>query len=322
MISRCMLTINNPDTTDVILVKNLDYSFIVGGFEKAPTTGTPHLQAYVELETKMRFSTLKRKVPRARIDKAKGPPEDAAGYCQKGEANTKPPEGWRSFDNNPHPTYVEAIPRDGELMEWNKDKCGTRTDLKDLKDDIVAGNTTIKKILMNDPDKYHQYGRTLQAIQDHVDARWVRTSPCHIEWRFGPTKTGKTEAALGKNNSKYDPDQHFVWPRDGDWCDMYDGHPEIIINDFRGNIMSYDQLIQLADVYNSFVRRRGRAPLPMKARVIHINSPLSPQECFPNRHEKDKLDQLLRRCTVYQHAPGKDPVLIPYMEEKEIQVGD
>ena len=178
---------------------------------------------------------------------------------------------------------------------------------------VDASNPDLHLVMYTKP----QYGRTLEKLQDYVDSRWKRTEPCKIEWRYGPTKTGKTEAALGENNKDYDPDKHFIWPRDGDWCDQYDGHEEIIINDFRGNIMDYDKLIQLADVYNSFMRRRARAPMPMKAKVIHINSPLSPQECFPNRHEKDKLDQLLRRCSVYKHEKGKDPVLIPYEEKKE-----
>ena len=316
MLSRAMITINNPDFTDVTMLKNMDYSFIVGGYEHAPTTGTRHIQAYVEFNSKKRFNTIKRACPKARIDKAKGHPADCAGYCQKGNVSDKPDEGWRKYDDAPHDTFQVAIERDGELMDFMP---GKRNDLNDVKDAILSGDTTVKKIMLNDPMMYHQYGRTLEKIQDLVDSRWKRTEPCKIEWRYGPTKTGKTEAALGENNKDYDPDIHFIWPRDGDWCDMYDGHDEIIINDFRGNIMDYDKLIQLADVYNSFMRRRGRAPMPMKAKVIHINSPLSPQECFPNRHEKDKLDQLLRRCSVYKHEKGKDPVLIPYEEKEEPQ---
>ena len=265
---RCMITINNPTDNDVFLLRTCDYSFIVGGYEVG-AQGTKHLQSYVEFDTGKRFSTIKKFAPRARIDKAHGHPSDCAGYCQKGNSD-KPDEGWRKFDNAPHPTFVEGIKRDGTLKEGFNNGKGKRNDLDDLKDSILSGATTVKKIMITEPMMYHQYGRTLEKLQDYVDSRWKRTEPCKIEWRYGPTKTGKTEAALGENNKDYDPDKHFIWPRDGDWCDQYDGHEEIIINDFRGDIMNYDKLIQLADVYNSFMRRRARAPMPMKLSLIHI----------------------------------------------------
>ncbi len=53
------------------------------GKEIAPDTGTPHLQGYVEFKKQIRFSTLKKTLPRFHWIKSNGTRDDNINYCTK-----------------------------------------------------------------------------------------------------------------------------------------------------------------------------------------------------------------------------------------------
>lgn len=57
---------------------------VVFGYEIAPTTGTPHLQGYLEFNRSYRLSMCKRVLPNARWDKAIGCSLTNYRYCIKG----------------------------------------------------------------------------------------------------------------------------------------------------------------------------------------------------------------------------------------------
>jgi len=56
---------------------------LVVGREVAPSTGTVHLQGYVRFVKSIRFSGVKKLLPRAHIEERKGAESQATAYCKK-----------------------------------------------------------------------------------------------------------------------------------------------------------------------------------------------------------------------------------------------
>lgn len=79
-------TLNNPTEADRGL---LDQAWEQGKMEylicgnEVGANGTPHVQGYMILKKQGRMSAVKKLVPRAHIEPAKGAPHQAADYCKK-----------------------------------------------------------------------------------------------------------------------------------------------------------------------------------------------------------------------------------------------
>jgi len=84
-------TLNNPeaDYEDMLIkmVDKLEVNYIIVGKEIAPTTGTPHLQGYVQLSKKKYFTTIQKYLPKAHITKCVGSSQDNVNYCNKTDDN-------------------------------------------------------------------------------------------------------------------------------------------------------------------------------------------------------------------------------------------
>jgi len=169
---------------------------------------------------------------------------------------------------------------------------GKRTDLADIAKDISNGKSVID-ITLENPELYHQYGRTLNFLEDIALRKKFRTEMTRCTWYYGKTGAGKSHKAF----EGYTPETHYVLPKDNGWWDGYIGQETVIINDFRGHI-PYDELLTLIDKWPHNVKRRGREPVPFLSKHIIITSPLSPDECYPNRNTKDSIEQLARRCKI------------------------
>lgn len=79
-------TWNNYTIEDILLIKDYcttrkhKYFF---GEEIAPTTGTPHLQGYIEFNWPVKFSTLKKNFPKMHFKSPNGSREHNINYCSK-----------------------------------------------------------------------------------------------------------------------------------------------------------------------------------------------------------------------------------------------
>ncbi|AGA18377.1 hypothetical protein [uncultured marine virus] len=175
----------------------------------------------------------------------------------------------------------------------NEPSQGQRTDLDELKNNILSGDTNIDAILVEHPGMYHMYGRTLDKLEDLRMSKVFRSEMTECEWLWGPTGTGKSHRAF----AGYSPESHYVLPNDNGWWDSYKQQEVVIINDFRGWI-PYNELLQLIDKWVFNVRRRGRAPLPFTSRKVIITSSLHPAVVYNNRNSEDSIEQLLRRISV------------------------
>lgn len=280
-------TLNNwtqKEYDDVIALK---YTYLVVGKEVGEQ-GTPHLQGYIEFSGGKRLSTLKKMLPRAHFEKRKGTAKQAADYCK--------------YDDYPLCTIENDFEEFGKISEQ-----GTRADLDEAKEAIMKGETTVKKIRQENPFFFHQYGRTLNTLEDDLQETLYRTERTQGIWLHGLTESGKTHA--WKIHFYKNPHLYYIWKKtDKGWQDGYNHQPFVIIDEFRGakSNISYDELLAMIDDAPTYdVSRRGRPPLNFTSKVVIITSSLSPEEAYPRRHEKDSIAQLNRRLKVFKMPDQK-----------------
>ena len=256
------------------MYEKYEWGYYHAGLEFCPTTGTPHLDGYYEYPSQRRWKTEHKKFIKffgtgyGDLQMAQGTSAENADYSEK--------DGGR---------YETA----GTASKGQ----GFRTDLLGLKDDICAGKRTVEEVCLEDPLTFHQYGRTLQKIEDIALRKQFRDWMTTCDWYHGPTSTGKSARAF----AAFDPVTHYVWKTNDKWQDGYTGQPTVIINDFRGEI-KYNELLQMIDRYPHYVPRRGREPAPFLAKHLIITSSLPPESVYHNRCDEDKIEQLLRRITL------------------------
>lgn len=241
-------------------------TYFVSGLEICPTTGRRHKQFYAEFRTQKKFTTIKRRYPQLHFEARHGTAEQAAAYCKK----------------------------DGDYQEFGSlSTPGVRLRLDELKNSILAGEVTMDDILVAHPNMFHQYGRTLRALEDYylrgVHRTWMTTAI----WYCGPTGVGKSHRAF----EGYSPETHYVYPYDSRWWDGYRAQHTVIFNEFRGQV-SYECLLDLIDKWPKCVSRRNCEPRPFVARRVIITSSKTPQEVYAHVEECDSLAQLLRRIEV------------------------
>lgn len=78
-------TVNNYTFDDLYAFLDIEAKYKCFGFEEGEN-GTPHMQGYIQFANPKHFSALKKELPRAHIEVAKGTPQQNIDYCSK--ANT------------------------------------------------------------------------------------------------------------------------------------------------------------------------------------------------------------------------------------------
>lgn len=267
-------TWNNYTEEDMMFVQSLDITYGVFGREICPTTGTPHIQGYIYYKNPRYYSAVKKRLEGAHVDIAKGDHEDNYKYCTKS----------------------------GKYEEVGiRPKPGKRTDLEIVRDRIMEGES-VDTIVIEDPQAFHQYGRTLERIETIQNRNRFRTWMTKGIWYTGATGVGKSHKAF----ENYHPKTHYVYPNDNGWWDGYNGQEIVILNDFRGEI-NFQFLLRLVDKWPEFVRRRGREPAPFLAKTIIVTSVLTLTQIYGESNNGDDLEQLLRRFDTIQIGDTEVP---------------
>lgn len=259
-----IFTINNYTEEDLACVeqtsqeKNVKY--LVCGKEVAPTTGTPHIQGYVRWANGVSRATACRRLGgRASVRVACRGGLDAANksYCSK---DTQ---------------WLEV----GEPSEPGK-----RTDLAGLRDEF-AKHGSIGKCVREIAGISYQGIRGLEVMSKYTEPQrnWVT----EVYWYYGSTGTGKTRRAFAEAE---DP-----WVSSGNlkWWDGYDGHEDVILDDFRAEDIRWSVLLRILDRYPFRVEVKGGFR-QLLARRIWITSDTAPGSGFVGVGDKN---QLLRRLT-------------------------
>ena len=173
--------------------------YLAYGEETCPTTGREHHQGWVYFEqargsikgVAAQFATNKEAGMQGKVLMCKGNIDTNADYCAK----------------------------EGKLHEFGvKPKPGRRVDLDTLKASIMDGTASVDEIAVEHPAAVHQYGRTLDRLEDIALRKRFRTWQTEGTWVFGPTGVGKSHYAF----EGFNPETHYVHNlNDGGWWDNY-----------------------------------------------------------------------------------------------------
>ena len=172
------------------------------------------------------------------------------------------------------------------------DNQGARTDLDEVRNELINGLISVDDIAITRPNLFHQYGRTLTKIEDIAFRRKWRTEMTVGIWYWGETGCGKSDKAF----ENYNPMTHYKFTED--WWDGYFGQETVIIDEFRGDILKFRDLLSLVDKHPHYVKRRCREPIPFLAKTLIVTSSLHPKDIYTNLNANDKLDQLFRRFKI------------------------
>jgi len=193
--------------------------------EKAPSTGQVHLQGYVALLKKQRFSAVKRLLgdDTIHLDRVTTTPDRAAAYCKKEDSRIAGP--W----------------------EWGKapDKRGKKSALEDAIKDIKEGKP-MAEVAASHSSVWVHSNRGLKDLRSQLTKPHGFIKPVTVTVYWGPTRTGKTYRAM--SDSCADGRTPYKMPlSDGFWFDGYDGEDTLVIDDFYGQIAFSKMLLLLDD---------------------------------------------------------------------------
>jgi len=255
-------TINNPDDDDLNQLMDLDWSYLV--YQKELAGDTEHLQGYFEFDGQKRFAYIKKRLPRAHIERRRGTQEQAIAYCKK-----------------------EATRLDGPFEFGEKKKQGERSEWHAAIDAVKDGATE-EEIALTYTGTYIRYFKGLNRVRSFVGAQ--RNAEVDVLWLHGPTGCGKTRYA-------YDNYQDIYSKPEGAWFDGYDGHETALFDDFEAVDISITLLLKLLDRYPMTVPVKGGF-VNWRPKTILITSNYNPVTWYSSKYRGSKhLKALERRIT-------------------------
>lgn len=247
-------TVNNYTDEELSALNQIDCRYIICGKETGEQ-GTKHIQGYLEFNKVYRFSGIKKLMPRAHLEIRKGTREQARDYCMK----------------------------EGDFWErgnWAAGGQGKRTDLdfirnlaqeEGMRSVTAVGNAQQIKIA----EKYLTYNEEPRDWKPEVI------------WFHGPTGTGKSQRA-----HEMCGEDTYRKANGAKWWNGYDGHENVIIDDFRDSWWSLTDMLSILDKYEHRVECKG-GERQLRAKRIIVTSAKAPEECYKGCGED--IQQLLRR---------------------------
>lgn len=224
--------------------------------------GTPHLQVYLYWDNPRRFSAVKKLLPTAHLEVARGTAEHNRTYCSKGE------DVLCELGNIPKP--------------------GKRKDLEVVRDLVKSGHKMGDIIeVATGYQSLKGAELMLKYIEPNRDAG---SAPPTVLWFWGPTGCGKSRLAFESYPNAW------VASTNLDWFDGYDGHDEVILDDFRADWCKFSWLLRVLDRYPLRVPVKGgfRAWVP---KVIVVTAPVPPRLAYRGKSSDEDVQQLCRRIT-------------------------
>jgi len=233
-------TINNPTDEDMIpLVDNPKIKYIIVGKEKGEQ-GTEHAQGFVIFHGNQRMSAVKKLMPRAHLEMARGSAEQAADYCKK------------DGDYREEGEMPMSKKRQGECEQerWKK-----------IKELAQSGN--LEEI---DPKIYVTHYRTLTAIAKDHPRKQENLPELQNEWYWGTTGTGKSRKAREEN-----PDAYIK--NCNKWWDGYNDQDVVIIEDIDAGHECLGHHLKLwTDHYPFLAETKGGSKMIRPKKIIFTSN--------------------------------------------------
>lgn len=187
--------------------------------------------------------------------------------------------------------------RNPNFVEWGEitEQGSRKQEVKALADRLYAGET-VQQIRKENPHAYHQWGRTLIAIEDDIQQsrrRDYTTLGLHIHGATGTKKSWIMTALI------HGRDVYWHNTRDKDYWTSYNQQEICVFDDLRGTDMRFNDVLQLVNHTHVSVPRKGRDVIPFTSKKVIVTSVLDPEQLWEGQYtERDSIDQYKRRFLV------------------------
>lgn len=232
-------------------------------------SGTPHLQGYFSLKRTSRLAALKKKIPRAHFEIARGDRNDNRAYIFK--------------------------PGSEQFINKDNGGRGKRNDITDFIDQ--AKESGLKRAVIDDVSTYVKYHKGLEKALSVIKDPGPREEYPTVYWAYGPPGIGKT--TMYRHSLGIDRSDCYQHNGDPNWWDGYDYQTCVVINEFdkpnpvNAKNWTIGHFLQLVSDEQYYV--------PIKGGFRNFNSPIvvftstaHPRHIFPNDVD---FAQVRRRIT-------------------------
>lgn len=254
--------------------------FWISGAEVAPTTGTPHLQCYMETLARKTCNSMRSFLASltitAHLTISDGTPSQNVVYCTK--------------ENTDLLTYGTVSTTSQATKKASEGVTA-----------LVHQGASMKRIAEEYPEYYQRCHRgigalraIIQAPPDHEEPRDFKT---RVHVYIGPTGTGKSRRAHEEDK--------ITWTHHGDrWFDGYQGQEAVLFDDFDGvkSGIPFRKFLQLTDRYPLSVPIKGGFS-NWRPRVLVITTNVEPEYWYPEEDAaplRRRLDLIVRFSTPFQ----------------------
>lgn len=273
-------TINTFDEDTESWLQSLECSYLVYGYELAPTTGRPHLQGFVHFKNARYLSSIRKLFSPNYVVISDGSAQQNRDYCIKSGAY---------YEKGDIPSTSESAGV-AEITRWDDARAAARDGrFDDIPSDLyIRYQNSFKRIRREDRE-----APTDLAPQDHYGV-----------WIYGPPRTGKSHAARHNYGSVYLKDKNK-------WFDDYDGCTNMLIDEVGPEHSAYmvTFLKNWVDRWTFSGECKGGRVLCRPPLVI-VTSNYSIDECFAACSDVDR-EALKSRFQVI-HMPFK---YVPKIDE-------
>ena len=259
-----------------LVLQQLEANYYIWGEEIAPTTGTPHLQGYVQLKKRKYFNQICKLLHGIHITIIKGSSQDNINYCKK-------------LDNK--------VYEHGEHRDVARGRVKQKEDWAILVDQASRGQ--LDEIREHNPREYALYYRTWNQIKmDNMEPVEERRT---CLWIYGAPGIGKSRAVWNLFPKAY--------PKmSNKWWDGYRGESEVILDDL-GTPVLFDLLKRWTDRYKVIGEVKGLScALAYDTFVITSNYSIRDLASKGNSEVDEVTIQAIQRRFVEVQALKWDPV--------------
>ena len=262
------------------------------GKEIAPTTGTPHLQGYIQLKNPKTMKEL-----HVMISRHLGVPSRWA---------------FKVADAKPAANRKYCM-KDGDFVEFGvvPKGQGKRTDL-DVVGDLVCNGASMEDLVQNHFASVVKYHKGISFAMNLLKGSHRDSKNMTIGyWLHGPTGCGKSRWA-----HKYGEAVGGLYVKDPmtKWFDGYQFEKVCLIDDYRANKeLPFSMLLRLVDRYKMSVEMKGSS-MPFNSNVVIVTCPLSIEACFAHLEfmKEGDIAQMKRR---FREFDMSDPnTLLNYLD--------
>nr|WPR18677.1 MAG: replication polyprotein [Chemarfal virus 68] len=286
-------TCNNWTENEVEVILKSGYSYVVMG-EEIGGCGTPHLQGYIEFEKKKKLGTAIKLLKKCHVEYRNGTQEEAIKYCKKG-VQTK--QEWFEYKLKGGGWLGPNWGRKAIIREFGTPSVnnqGKRVDIDTIREIAQNGGMREVSAIAKNPmqikiaEKYLEY--------NDVKRNWKP----EITWIWGGPRLGKSRLARRILNND---DNIYTKNTNTKWWNGYDGHEQVIIDDFRDSWWPLTYMLGLLDRYEFVIEVKG-SERQFRGRNIVITSIHHPNTFYHGCRGTEPVEQLLGRLTQIIHLTG------------------